>query len=130
MIARQLTAFLPADYPLAEESPNGEAHGKRQGKLKVLLLENINVDAANYLKASGFQVGRAFPRGSMLMELLYSDVCPDHQVDHVTKAFNEDELIDKLPNYHAVGIRSKTRMTARVIDACPQVSSQFDDLGR
>ena len=38
------------------------------------------------------------------------------------KAFSEEELIAKLPNYHAVGIRSKTKMTAKVIDACSQVN--------
>ena len=43
------------------------------------------------------------------------------QVDHYTKAFTEAELLEKLPNYHAIGIRSKTKMTAKVIDACPQV---------
>lgn len=43
------------------------------------------------------------------------------QVDHYTKAFSEQELLDKLPQYHAVGIRSKTKITAKVIDACPQL---------
>jgi hypothetical protein len=50
-----LTAFLPPDYPLAEE-PEGAATPKRQGKQKILLLENINLDAANYLKQAGFEV--------------------------------------------------------------------------
>jgi len=44
------------------EEANGEPNGKRQGKLKVLLLENVNVDAANYLKSFGFEVGSV--RGS------------------------------------------------------------------
>jgi hypothetical protein len=60
-IARQLTAFLPADYPLDEEpeheGPNGGS-AKKQGKVKVLLLENINLDAANFLKNAGYEVGR------------------------------------------------------------------------
>ncbi|OXH41221.1 phosphoglycerate dehydrogenase [Cryptococcus neoformans] len=90
-IARQLTAFLPPDYPTQE------GHEKRQGKTKVLLLENINLDAADYLKSQGYEV------------------------DHVTKAYTEEELIAKLPNYHAIGIRSKTKITAKVIDANPQL---------
>lgn len=49
-IARQLTAFLPPDYPTQE------GHEKRQGKTKVLLLENINLDAADYLKSQGYEV--------------------------------------------------------------------------
>ncbi|KAK4687704.1 hypothetical protein P7C73_g2410, partial [Tremellales sp. Uapishka_1] len=94
-IVRQLQAFLPPAYPLAEESE--EDAGKRHGKIKVLLLENINVDAANFLKKAGYEV------------------------DHYTKAFSEDELIAKLPSYHAIGIRSKTKITAKVIDAAPQL---------
>lgn len=49
-IARQLTAFLPPDYPTEED------HEKRQGKTKVLLLENVNLDAAEYLKSQGYEV--------------------------------------------------------------------------
>jgi D-3-phosphoglycerate dehydrogenase len=51
-----LTAFLPPDYPLAEESGSGDQAKKRQGVQKILLLENINNDAANYLKDAGFEV--------------------------------------------------------------------------
>lgn len=93
-IARQLTAFLPSAYPVAEESETAE---KRQGKTKILLLENINLDAATYLKNQGFEV------------------------DHVTKAYSEEELISKLGSYHAIGIRSKTKITQKVIDANPQL---------
>jgi D-3-phosphoglycerate dehydrogenase len=58
MIARQLTAFLPPDFPLQEEPSEGDVTpGKRRkGKMRILLLENINVDAADFLKASGFEV--------------------------------------------------------------------------
>ncbi|WVW80936.1 phosphoglycerate dehydrogenase [Kwoniella bestiolae CBS 10118] len=90
-MARQLTAFLPVTYPLEEEPE------KRQGKTKVLLLENINLDAAQFLKDQGFEV------------------------DHVTKAWSEEELISKLPHYQAIGIRSKTKITQKVIDANPQL---------
>ncbi|ORY29619.1 hypothetical protein BCR39DRAFT_531217 [Naematelia encephala] len=99
LIARQLTAFLPADYPVtvAEEDAGGDTRGKRHGKIRILLLENINLDAAESLKSNGFEV------------------------DHYTKAWSEEELVSKLPNYQAVGIRSKTKITKRVIDACPQL---------
>ncbi|WWC65138.1 phosphoglycerate dehydrogenase [Kwoniella dejecticola CBS 10117] len=90
-MARQLTAFLPKTYPLEEEPE------KRQGTTKVLLLENINLDAAEFLKNQGFEV------------------------DHVTKAWSEEELISKLPAYQAIGIRSKTKITQKVIDANPQL---------
>lgn len=91
--ARQLTAFLPSTYPLNEESEENKKHGT----IKVLLLENINVDAAEFLKKQGYEV------------------------DYQTRAFSEEELLQKLPEYHAVGIRSKTKITAKVIDACPQL---------
>lgn len=54
--ARQLTAFLPNTYPVAEQDENGEAKAKRHGKLRIMLLENINVDAADYLKKQGYEV--------------------------------------------------------------------------
>lgn len=46
----------------------------------------------------------------------------EFQVDYQTRAFTEDELIQKLPQYQGVGIRSKTKITAKVLDACPNVS--------
>lgn len=54
--ARQLTAFLPNTYPVAEQDENGEAKAKRHGKLRIMLLENINVDAADFLKKQGYEV--------------------------------------------------------------------------
>lgn len=61
-VARQLTNFLPPTYPLAEEDesegPNGPSGlNKRQGKTKILLLENINLEAAEFLRRSGYEVG-------------------------------------------------------------------------
>lgn len=93
--ARTLQAFLPTGFPVPLEE-EGTAT-PRTGVIKVLLLENISLEAANFLKNAGYQV------------------------DHFTKAFSEEELIQKLPDYHAVGIRSKTKITAKVIDACPQL---------
>lgn len=61
--------------------------------LKLLILENISQDAVRAFQAQGFHV------------------------DHYTKAFSEDELIDKISQYHAIGIRSKTKITERVIKA-------------
>jgi D-3-phosphoglycerate dehydrogenase len=55
-MARQLTAFLPSNYSLAEED-EGVPTAKRQGKQRILLLENINLDAADFLKKAGFEVG-------------------------------------------------------------------------
>ncbi|KAJ7492680.1 hypothetical protein FB451DRAFT_1336539 [Mycena latifolia] len=65
--------------------------------LRLLLLENISQDAVAAFRAQGFHV------------------------DHHTKAMSEDELVRLLPDYHAVGIRSKTKITARVIKAASKL---------
>lgn len=60
---------------------------------KVLLLENVNQTAVAMLKGQGYIV------------------------DEMKKALGEDDLIKKLKEggYTALGIRSKTKVTARVI---------------
>ncbi|KAG1862217.1 hypothetical protein F4604DRAFT_1882353 [Suillus subluteus] len=65
--------------------------------LKLLILENISQDAVRAFQAHGFHV------------------------DHYKKALSEDELIDKIPQYHAIGIRSKTKITERVIKAAQKL---------
>jgi len=60
---------------------------------RILLLENIHVDAKKNLEAEGFEV-----------ELL-------------TKALPEAELVQKVRGAVALGIRSKTQITKKVIDA-------------
>src|SRR5882762_8375368 len=59
--------------------------------LKLLILENISQEAVAAFTAQGFHV------------------------DHYTKAMSEDELVEIIPGYHAIGIRSKTKITERVI---------------
>lgn len=67
---------------------------------KILLLENINTSAVEMLKAQGWFV------------------------EEIKKALGEDELIQKVNEgqYAAVGIRSKTKVTAKVLTQCPGVS--------
>lgn len=62
-------------------------------ELRLLLLENISMDAVKAFRTQGFQV------------------------DHFTKSWSEDELVEKIGSYHAIGIRSKTRITERVLKA-------------
>ncbi|KAG7007917.1 nucleosome assembly protein [Physcia stellaris] len=59
--------------------------------IKILLLENINKTGREVLEAQGYQV-----------EVLKSSV-------------PEDELIEKIRDIHVIGIRSKTKLTARVL---------------
>ncbi|KAF7310857.1 D-3-phosphoglycerate dehydrogenase [Mycena chlorophos] len=65
--------------------------------LRLLLLENISQEAVATFRAQGFHV------------------------DHHAKAMSETELIEILPSYHAIGIRSKTKITARVIKAATKL---------
>lgn len=66
-------------------------------ELRLLLLENISQNAVKAFRDQGFQV------------------------DHYTKAWSEDELLSKIGSYHAIGIRSKTKITERVIKAASKV---------
>lgn len=61
--------------------------------LRLLVLENISQEAVCYFRSQGFHV------------------------DHYTTAFSEAELLEKIPHYHAVGIRSKTQITEKIIKA-------------
>ena len=72
-------------------------HPVPQEELRLLLLENISQEAVRAFQKQGFQV------------------------DHFTKSLNEDELVAKIPQYHAIGIRSKTKITERVIKAATKV---------
>ena len=67
--------------------------------MKVLLLENIHPIARDLFLKDGFQV------------------------DLVKGALTEDELIQKLPGYDVLGIRSKTYLTPKVFDAVKSVTT-------
>jgi D-3-phosphoglycerate dehydrogenase / 2-oxoglutarate reductase len=60
---------------------------------RILLLENVHADAKANLEAEGFEV------------------------ELVKKALTEDELCRAIPGAIAVGIRSKTRITPKVLEA-------------
>jgi hypothetical protein len=72
-------------------------HPVENEDLRLLLLENISQDAVKAFRSQGFHV------------------------DHNTKAMSEDELVEKIGSYHAIGIRSKTKITARVLKAASKV---------
>lgn len=65
--------------------------------IKVLLLENIHASANESLEAKGIVIERR------------------------SSALKEDELIRALPGVHLLGIRSKTHVTERVLDAAPEL---------
>jgi D-3-phosphoglycerate dehydrogenase len=69
------------------------------GKARALLLENIHPDAVTRLEADGFLV------------------------ESLGHALDEDELIERVEGVRLLGIRSKTRVTARVLGAAPQLAA-------
>jgi D-3-phosphoglycerate dehydrogenase / 2-oxoglutarate reductase len=70
---------------------------RTDGQIHVLLLENIHPDAVARLAKDGYQV------------------------ETVPRALTEDELIAKIEGVHLLGIRSATQVTARVLDAAPDL---------
>ncbi|BCJ51701.1 D-3-phosphoglycerate dehydrogenase [Actinoplanes sp. NBRC 14428] len=64
-----------------------------QAKVRVLLLESIHPDAVSRLEAEGYQV------------------------ESVRNALDEVELIERIPGVHLLGIRSKTQVTAKALEA-------------
>ena len=64
-----------------------------KNRIKILLLENVHPAAFDHLSEDGFSV------------------------ELVDRGLSEDELIEKINGVHVLGIRSKTQVTKRVLDA-------------
>jgi D-3-phosphoglycerate dehydrogenase / 2-oxoglutarate reductase len=65
--------------------------------VRVLLLEQIHPEAEDILRSAGFEV------------------------ESVPRALDEDELIERIGGVTLLGLRSKTHVTRRVLDAAPQL---------
>jgi predicted Fe-Mo cluster-binding NifX family protein len=76
-------------------------HPVENENLRLLVLENISQEAVRVFQSQGFHV------------------------DHHTRSFSEEELIEKIGSYHAIGIRSKTKITQRVLSAASKVGVNF-----
>ncbi len=68
-----------------------------QAKVRVLLLESIHPDAVSRLESAGYEV------------------------ESVRNALDESELIARIRGVHLLGIRSKTQVTAKVLDAADKL---------
>ena len=64
-----------------------------KNRIKILLLENVHPDAFDNLSEDGFSV------------------------ETVKTSLSEDELIEKIKGVHVLGIRSKTQVTKKVLEA-------------
>jgi D-3-phosphoglycerate dehydrogenase len=67
--------------------------------VRVLLLEQIHPDAEDVLRSAGFEV------------------------DALDRALDESELIARIGDVHLLGIRSKTHVTQKVLDAAPNLAA-------
>jgi D-3-phosphoglycerate dehydrogenase / 2-oxoglutarate reductase len=76
---------------------NGETSYPRE-KVRILLLENVSQSAADELTARGYA-----------------------GVERLTRALEEDELAEAVRGVHVLGIRSKTRVTGRVLAAADRL---------
>lgn len=68
-----------------------------KNRIKILLLENVHPDAFTRLSGDGFSV------------------------ETVSRSLSEEELIEKLKDVHVLGIRSKTQVTRKVIEAAEKL---------
>lgn len=69
-------------------------------KIRVLFLENISDAAVKNFQRAGYT-----------------------RVDKMTKALTEEELIKELKDVHILGIRSKTKITQKVLEAAPKLQA-------
>ncbi|MFS4468103.1 phosphoglycerate dehydrogenase [Maribacter sp. 2210JD10-5] len=68
-----------------------------KNRIKILLLENVHPDAFENLSEDGFSV------------------------ELIKHSLPEEELIEKIKNVHVLGIRSKTKVTQKVLDAAEKL---------
>ena len=68
-----------------------------KNRIKILLLENIHQDAYNRLSKDGFSV------------------------ELISISLSEEELLEKIKGVHVLGIRSKTQVTKKVLDAADKL---------
>lgn len=80
-----------SQYAALNQKPTKALKPFSTGDIKILLLENVNTTAISIFQNQGYQVE------------FYKTSLP------------EEELIEKIKDVHAIGIRSKTRLTERVL---------------
>lgn len=69
-------------------------------KIRILFLENISDQAVKNFQRQGYT-----------------------QVEKITKALTEDELIREIKDVHILGIRSKTKITPKILDAAKKLQA-------
>lgn len=81
-------------FPKSERGPIVVKHSLSKNKIRILLLEGVHENAVAEFKAHGYSTIESLPG-----------------------ALDEAELIEKIKGVHILGIRSRTRITAKVLEA-------------
>src|SRR5262245_40997893 len=89
----------PRERPVRHAGPRSRRWVRHMidGKIHVLLLENIHAEAVSRLESEGYLV------------------------ETVSGALDEDELVSRVAGVNLLGIRSKTRVTPRVLRAADKL---------
>ncbi|WP_020682005.1 phosphoglycerate dehydrogenase [Marinobacterium rhizophilum] len=69
-----------------------------KSKIKILLLEGVHQSAVDTLNAQGYT-----------------------SIEYVTGSLPEDDLIEKIKDVHFIGIRSRTQLTEKILDAAEKL---------
>jgi D-3-phosphoglycerate dehydrogenase / 2-oxoglutarate reductase len=69
-------------------------------KIKVVLFENIHINAVNTFQKMGYT-----------------------NIETLDKALSEDELIEKIKDVRIIGIRSKTKLTRRILESAEKLQA-------
>ena len=69
-------------------------------KIRILLLENINESAVKKFQSQGYP-----------------------NVEKINKSLSEDELVKEIKDVHILGIRSKTRITPKILEAAKKLQA-------
>ena len=97
----KVVAVADAEAPSMDELLHAEGMAGRwsypRARIRMLLLENIHPAAVERLQEAGYSV------------------------ETLKGALDEDDLIEKIKGVHVLGIRSKTNVTARVLEAADRL---------
>jgi len=69
-------------------------------KVRILFLENISDAAVRHFRQNGYE-----------------------KIDKINKALTEDQLIEEIKDVHILGIRSKTQITKKILDAAKKLQA-------
>ena len=69
-------------------------------KVRILFLENISDAAVRHFRQNGYE-----------------------KIDKINKALTEDQLVEEIKDVHILGIRSKTQITKKILDAAKKLQA-------